>query len=92
MRFFAPRTALTLLGTIICLSAPALADYQYASDTGSNQYPNTSWETATGSANARADAAGPRDAVCIANGEIVTGEPRGPNLSKKSLLFCKMQV
>jgi len=56
------------LSSLLFLSA-ALADYHYVSHTGSDEYPYTSWETATDSVNAAVEAADPGDTVYIASGE-----------------------
>jgi hypothetical protein len=48
---------------------PALADYHYASHTGSNEYPYTSWATAADSIQKAIDAASPHDTVYVGSGE-----------------------
>jgi hypothetical protein len=55
---------------LIILVIPALsyADYHYASHTGTNTYPYTSWETAADSIGATIEAASPHDTIYIASG------------------------
>jgi hypothetical protein len=54
---------------ILALATTAHADYHYASHSGSDEYPYTTWETATDSVNAAVEAADPGDTVYIASGE-----------------------
>ena len=62
---------LTALFAIIIsiFQSPARADYHYASHEGSNEYPYTSWETATDSIKYAIAAADPGDTVFIGAGE-----------------------
>jgi hypothetical protein len=53
---------------LLLCSSIAFADYHYASHTGSNTYPYTSWETAADSITAAMNAASPYDTVCIGSG------------------------
>ncbi len=55
--------SMTLL-IMLCFSADA--DYHYASHTGSNTYPYTSWETAADSITTAMNAASPYDTIYIA--------------------------
>lgn len=54
---------------ILLLFSLARADYHYASHTGSNTYPYTSWETAADSIQAAVNAALPGDTVYVGSGE-----------------------
>jgi hypothetical protein len=54
---------------IIFLTPHSFADYHYASHTGSNTYPYTSWESAADTIQSAIDAAEPRDTVYIGSGE-----------------------
>jgi hypothetical protein len=60
---------LTALTLFILLVPLALADYHYASHTGSNEYPYTSWATAADSIQKAIDAADPFDTVFIGSGQ-----------------------
>jgi hypothetical protein len=61
---------LTLLGLMLFALAPlAFADYHYASHSGSNEFPYTSWETASDSITAAMRAADPYDTVYIGAGD-----------------------
>ena len=66
-------TAPVLIVVIILLSilfnADAFADYHYASHTGSDEYPYTSWETAADSIQPAIDTAEPGDTIYIGSGE-----------------------
>jgi hypothetical protein len=53
----------------LMLSVQALADYHYASHTGSNTYPYTTWETAADSIQAALNTADPGDTVYVASGD-----------------------
>ena len=61
-------SALVLFPLLINLS---LADYHYASHTGSDEYPYTSWETAADSIQPAIDATSPHDTVYISSGQWV---------------------
>ncbi len=62
----------------IALSLPALADYHYASHTGSNTFPYTNWETAADSIQKAINATTQHDTVFISSGDwletVQTGE------------------
>jgi hypothetical protein len=58
-----------LIPILLGLYALAFADYHYASHTGSNTYPYTSWETAADSITAAMRAADPYDTVYIGAGD-----------------------
>jgi hypothetical protein len=58
-----------LIPILLCLYPLARADYHYASHSGSNEYPYTSWETAADSITAAMNAASPYDTIFIAGGE-----------------------
>jgi hypothetical protein len=58
-----------LLLVSLVLPSPALADYHYASHSGSDTYPYTSWETAADTIQEAIDAAETGDTVYIASGE-----------------------
>jgi len=49
----------------------SLADYHYASHTGTDEYPYTSWETAADSIQPAVDATSPHDTVYISSGQWV---------------------
>ncbi len=53
---------------ILTLASLAYADYHYASHEGSNEYPYTSWETASDSIQLAIDAAEPGDTIYIGDG------------------------
>jgi hypothetical protein len=57
--------------SIVILSIPVLAraDYHYASHSGSDEYPYTSWETAADSITPAMNAASPYDTIYIAAGD-----------------------
>jgi len=65
-------TAPALIVVIILLSilynADAFADYHYASHTGSDEYPYTSWETAADSIQKAIDAASAGDTIYVGSG------------------------
>ncbi len=52
----------------LALSLPALADYHYASHTGSNTFPYTTWETAADSIQKAINATTPGDTAYIGSG------------------------
>jgi hypothetical protein len=54
--------------TIALAALPALADYHYASHTGSNEYPYTSWATAADSIQKAIDAATAGDTIYVGVG------------------------
>jgi parallel beta-helix repeat protein len=63
---------ITLLGLLLFALAPlAYADYHYASHSGSNTYPYTSWETAADTIQSAVDAASPGDTIYIGSGEYI---------------------
>jgi hypothetical protein len=64
-----PRYCIIGILLLFAFASLAFADYHYASHSGSNIYPYTSWETATDSVNAAVDAADPGDTVFIAAGD-----------------------
>jgi hypothetical protein len=60
---------ITLLGLMLFAFAPTVrADYHYASHTGSNTYPYTSWETAADSIQKAINAASSDDTVYVGSG------------------------
>jgi hypothetical protein len=59
----------SLIALFIMMPALSLADYHYVSHSGSDEYPYTSWETATDSIQLAIDATSPHDTLYIAAGE-----------------------
>jgi len=60
---------LIITAILIALASLAYADYHYASHEGSNEYPYSSWETATDSIQLAVEAANPYDTIFIGTGE-----------------------
>jgi len=58
-----------ILTCIVIFISFSLADYHYASHTGSNEYPYTSWETAADSIQNAINAASPGDTVYVGAGD-----------------------
>jgi hypothetical protein len=54
---------------LLLSSSISIADYHYASHSGSNTYPYSSWETAADTIQSAIDAADPRDTIYIGSGE-----------------------
>ncbi len=61
--------SLLAFAIVLFITIPLYADYHYASHTGSNTYPYTSWETAADSIQHAVNAASPGDTVFIGSGE-----------------------
>jgi len=59
---------LILILLLLAVYGVAYADYHYASHEGSNEYPYTSWETATDSIQKAIDASDPGDTIYIGEG------------------------
>jgi len=63
------KSPIPFLLLILFYALPAWADYHYASHSGSNEYPYTSWATAADSIQKAIDAASPHDTVYISAGD-----------------------
>ncbi len=61
--------SLLAFAIVLLVTTPLYADYHYASHTGNNTYPYTSWETAADSIQLAVNAAIPGDTVFIGSGE-----------------------